>query len=143
LVVQLLSGVVWAAYDLGVFLLIFENIGAKERTSVLASYNFVNAVAMVGGSLLGGVILNSLHETTGAYMTLFGLSAIVRIFTLALLWRVTAERRHPVTMDMRSLAVRPQMGGIERPVLAALNGEESSDKSDDSAAVEALEGVGG
>ncbi len=123
-VVQLLSGVVWAAYDLGVFLLIFENIGAKERTSVLASYNFANAVAMVGGSLLGGVILKVMLESTGAYMTLFGLSAIVRVFTLLLLWKVTAERRHPVTMDLRPLAVRPQMGGIERPVFASLEDEE-------------------
>ncbi len=161
--VQLLSGVVWAAYDLGVFLLIFENIGARERTSVLASYNFANAVAMVGGSVVGGVILRAMAESTDAYMTLFGLSAILRIFTLALLWRVTAERRHPVTMDLRPLAVRPQMGGIERPVLASLDtedgaaggnghappperdGDAAGDEPDsnDSTAAEALEGVGG
>lgn len=149
-VVQLLSGVVWAAYDLGVFLLIFENIGAEERTSVLTSYNFANALAMVGGSLLGGFILHALHESTYGYMTLFGLSAIVRIFTLLLLWKVTAERRHPVVMDMRTLAVRPQMGGIERPVFASLerDGESETqpgdpgDETDELAAPEALERVG-
>jgi len=125
--VQLLSGVVWAAYDLGVFLLIFENIGAKERTSVLTSYNFANALAMVGGSLLGGAILHAMHESTYGYMTLFGLSAVVRLFTLLLLWKVTAESRHPAAMDLRSLAVRPQLGGIERPVFTVLDGDGDGD----------------
>ncbi len=129
-VVQLLSGVVWAAYDLGVFLLIFENIGAKERTSVLTSYNFANAVAMVGGSLLGGAILHAMHESTYGYMTLFGLSAVVRLFTLLLLWKVTAESRHPAPMDLRSLAVRPQLGGIERPVFANRDEEGEGDRAD-------------
>lgn len=132
--VQLVSGVMWAAYDLGVFLLIFENIGRDERTSVLTSYNFANAAAMVGGSLLGGAILKLLHESTGAYMTLFGLSAGVRIFTLLLLWRVTADRRRPAAMEMRPIAVRPQLGGIERPLLAALENGEGEEAADSASA---------
>ena len=148
LFVQLLGGVVWAAYDLGVFLLIFENIPKEERTSVLTSYNFANAVAMVGGSVLGGVVLKAMAESEQAYMILFGLSGALRIVTLVFLWRVTAERTRPFTMTMRPLAVRPQIGGIERPLLAALDENGSHENvdaasGDDSASPEALERIGG
>lgn len=141
LVVQLISGVVWAAYDLGVFLLIFENIPKEERTSVLTSYNFANAVAMVGGSVLGGAMLKAMAESMQAYMLLFGLSGGLRIFTLLFLWRVTADRTRPVAMEMRPLAVRPQLGGIERPLLAALDGEENG--GDGSAHANGAPGIAG
>lgn len=149
-VVQMLGGVVWAAYDLGVFLLIFESIGREERTSVLTSYNFANAVAMVGGSVMGGILLHFYNESTQGYMILFGLSGVLRIVTLVFLWRVTTDRKHPAVMDFRPLAVRPQVGGIERPVFAALddrehtngNGHPEEAEPEDSTSVEALEGVG-
>ena len=42
------------------------------------------AVAVVG-SLIGAAIMTALHESHGAYLTLFGLSSVLRLATLGLL----------------------------------------------------------
>ncbi|MBC7857001.1 MAG: hypothetical protein IAF94_26525, partial [Pirellulaceae bacterium] len=84
-VIQLLSGIAWAAYELAMALMFFEAIPRHSRTSVLAIYNFGNALALVVGSLIGAAIMTALHETHAAYLTLFGLSSILRLATLALL----------------------------------------------------------
>ncbi|MBM4089393.1 MAG: MFS transporter, partial [Planctomycetes bacterium] len=57
--VQVVSGVVWAAYELAFFLLFFESIRDEERTSVLTVYNFINSLAWVSGAVLGGALLVS------------------------------------------------------------------------------------
>lgn len=124
-VVQLIAGAVWAAYELTTFLLLFETIPEHERTSVLTTFNLANAVAMVGGSAVGGWLLTALGTDHGAYMVIFAISGIVRVFTVVLLGR--AARVVPDTIDVnqtavstRVVAVRPNLGSIERPVLPAL-----------------------
>ena len=48
--VQLLSGICWAAYELAMALMFFEAIPRQSRTSVLAIYNFGNALALVSAA---------------------------------------------------------------------------------------------
>lgn len=83
--VQLLSGVCWAAYELAMALMFFEAIPRQSRTSVLAIYNFGNALTLVVGSLIGAAIMTVMHESHEAYLTLFGLSSVLRLATLGLL----------------------------------------------------------
>lgn len=91
LLVQLIAGVVWAAYELAMFLMFFENIRLEERTSVLTTYNFGNALATFCGSMLGGGLLLALGEHKSTYLALFAISTIARIATLSLLIRVSSE----------------------------------------------------
>ena len=94
-VVQIMSGVAWAAYELAMALMFFEAIPRHSRTSVLAIYNFGNALALVVGSLIGAAIMTALHESHAAYLTLFGLSSLLRLATLGLLM-VPAPKRPQV-----------------------------------------------
>ncbi len=89
--VQLVGGVAWAAYELAMFLLFNEAIHEDERTSVLSTFNFTNAVATAVGSLCGGLLLKVLGESPATYLTLYGLSTVARGATLVLLRRVPAE----------------------------------------------------
>ncbi len=93
LAIQLISGMVWAAYELAMALMFFEAIPRIERTSVLALYNFGNAVALVAGSLIGAAILLAMHESHAAYLTLFGLSSVLRVGTFLLLCRTRRKER--------------------------------------------------
>jgi MFS family permease len=127
LIVQFVAGAVWAAYELATFLLLFETIREEERTSVLTTFNFANAVAMVAGALLGGALLGGLGTDHTAYMVIFGISGVVRLGTLPLLARSVGK---PLTMQMEPmpvptgvLAVRPNLGAIERPLLPGIDGE--------------------
>ncbi len=86
--VQVLSGVTWAAYELAMLLLFFETIRPEERTSILTTFNFANALATAAGSLLGGGILAFFGKTQSIYLLLFALSSMARMLTLIGLMRV-------------------------------------------------------
>ncbi|MCI0363094.1 MAG: MFS transporter [Phycisphaerales bacterium] len=124
-VVQLFAGAVWAAYELATFLMLFETIREEERTSVLTTYNLAHAFATVGGASLGGFLLTHFGTGHAAYMAIFAISGSIRIFTIFLLARAARgfpvpTEPQPTTLPTRVLAVRPNLGSIERPILPAL-----------------------
>ena len=89
--IQALSGIAWAAYELAMALMFFEAIPRQQRTSMLTIYNFGNAVALVAGSLIGAAVLQMLNETHAAYLWLFAISTAMRVVSLGLLI-LTPER---------------------------------------------------
>ncbi|MBN1426700.1 hypothetical protein JXA88_19305, partial [Candidatus Fermentibacteria bacterium] len=120
LVLQIVGGVVWACYEFATFLLLFETIRDAERTSILTSFNLLNAVAIAAGSALGGLVLRLAGEGQGAYMLLFLASSAGRLFTLPLLRTVAEVPPSPFHMGFRPLAVRLSAGSVDRPILATL-----------------------
>jgi len=121
---QLVAGVAWGAYELGMFLMFFETIPRHERTSLLTIYNAGNALAMVTGSLVGAVLLKLLGEVVTSYLVLFALSAVTRGLALVLLLRVPEVAFQAVRPATRTLAVRPEEGAFEAPILPSIpNGE--------------------
>jgi len=123
LVLQLVGGAAWAAFDLATLLSFFEHIPAHGRTSVLSVYNVANALAIVVGSALGAVILDLLGGGPPAYAALLLTSSAARFASLALLRGlpdvVPVGERAPA---LRTLGLRPSAGALQRPVLPALPG---------------------
>jgi hypothetical protein len=119
------AGSVWAVYELATMLLVLESIEESERTSILTTFNLVNALATVGGATLGGAALHYGLD----YDWLFGGSAVLRIFTIALLVPMMRLPLARATMATGTVAVRPQMGSIDRPILVSLHEEENGDAS--------------
>jgi MFS family permease len=117
--VQLISGVVWAAYELAMLLMFFEAIPRQDRASVLTFYNFGNAAALVVGSLIGASILQLGRETHLAYMVLFGTSSLVRLFTVLLLGKAPQREIEVAQPAVRVIAVRADEGSVDRPILPA------------------------
>jgi MFS family permease len=97
--VQLISGIVWAAYELAMVLIFFEAIPQQDRASVMTYYNFGNAAAQVSGGLIGAAILQMGHETHGAYLAVFGISSLVRLCTVPLLRSINSQ---PLTARQRT-----------------------------------------
>ncbi|QQS08351.1 MAG: hypothetical protein IPK69_10150 [Phycisphaerales bacterium] len=88
IVAQLASGVFWAAYELGLFLMYFEAIPRRERIAVLTRFTLVNEFARTSGSLVGAGTLSGVGTGESAYRTVFLVSAACRLLTLGLLARV-------------------------------------------------------
>jgi MFS family permease len=86
-VAQLFSGAAWAAYELSTFLLFFETCDRAERTSLLTKFNLTNALAIVLGSVCGGVLLQHMGGDAGAFRLVFAISTALRVGTLFLLRR--------------------------------------------------------
>jgi MFS family permease len=118
---QLVSGAVWAAFELATLLSFFEHIPHQSRTSVLSVYNLAYALAIVGGGAIGGLVLDLGDRTQAAYVTLLAISTLARFAFLPMLRGapdvVPRSTRPPA---LRTLSVRPSSGAVQRPVLPAL-----------------------
>jgi MFS family permease len=117
---QLLSGVSWAAFELGTILSFLDVPDETERTSLLSAYYALNSLAAALASLLGGALLGAYGAGHTGYLVLFVACAAARLVALvALLYRARNEAVR-VIPAIRTLAVRPWGGGVIRPVLATL-----------------------
>ena len=115
---QLVAGALWAAYELATFLLMFEHLAERERTSLFAAYNLGNSAAMALGSLLGGALLRAFGAEAHAYAILFLVSTLLRALTLAWLPRERAALRLGRLPELAVTAVRPSLGSLDRPLPA-------------------------
>jgi MFS family permease len=133
--VQLLSGMMWACYEMATMLLLLETIPANERTSVLTTQNCLNALMIVIGAACGAVIFQLMGQDKQAYHTLFIVSAVLRLGTVILLARVHKPAIKNITpIIFRTVGIRPQFGGIDRPLLASIE-DENTEKVSTSAGV--------
>lgn len=120
MLIQVYSGMVWAAYELAFFLMFFESIPEEKRTSMLTVYNLINVTAWVSGAALGGFILFRMNTQFEGYLLLFGLSAIGRFFAILLLYRVPKIDVAADEIGLRTIAVRPNGANLDAPVLPSL-----------------------
>lgn len=118
--VQVISGLAWAAYELAFLLMFFETIPRRERTGVLTIYNLGNATALVFGAAIGAVLLQAMNESVAAYLALFGISSLARLTTVVLLVRVPDLRFKIVPPATRTLAIRPNAAAMDRPILPSM-----------------------
>lgn len=118
MLLQFLGGVSWAAYELAFFLMFFESIREDERTSLLTLYNLAHSAAAVAGGLIGGLILSVFGEQAHVYLAIFALSSAVRGASLLLARRIPDARTKARPWPLRTLAVRPVDGSIDRPIVA-------------------------
>lgn len=119
LAAQIGAGAMWAAYELGSFLALFERLPDGERTSLLALHNLANAAAIATGSIAGGAILLAFGRTSEVYTFLFAATVVLRLVALTILPRTPAPTPVPSAepIGARTLAVRPSLGAIDGPIL--------------------------
>jgi MFS family permease len=125
LALQLCAGTVWAAFELAVLLAFFERIPAERRTQVLSMFNLANALAIVGGSAVGSLLTRMSPGGIASYVVLFAASSGLRALCLLALRRVPELPGAEGAMPVRTLAVRPSAGAVQRPIVAGLDAEPS------------------
>jgi hypothetical protein len=124
---QLVAGVVWGAFELATLLAMFDHLEPRTRISVLTYYNLSSALVVVLGSLIGTALFRSVSPPASAYLAVFVASSACRLAPLLVLRgarRVRAGADLPEAM--RTLAVRPNAGALQRPVLAGVEEEEGA-----------------
>jgi MFS family permease len=119
---QLMAGAAWGGYELATLLSFFDSIPRNKRVGILTIFNVANAGAIVVGSLLGGTLLGALGAGRGAYAMLFAASAVARFGALALLVRVPQVNVRALWSALRSMALRPAVAALDRPILRSLPG---------------------
>jgi MFS family permease len=125
LAIQLASGAAWGCYELGMSLSFIEKIPGHHRMRVLSLFNTFNGLAMVGGSICGGLLLQQLDKSTFAFMTVFTLSGVFRIaamywFPYQLLERRCAQVK-PLPVPTVEIAVMTPALTAPAPMIYAPN----------------------
>jgi len=119
IVIQLLGGVAWGFYELAMSLVFMELIPRVHRPRILSMFGLLNAVAMVGGSLVGGLVLQLMDNQVGGFMTVFLLSTVLRALSLALFpFALLAQSSPATTMPEGLMPAAPHPNG--RPAMGSL-----------------------
>lgn len=118
--VQMYSGIMWAAYELGFFLMFFEALPLEKRTRMLTYYNLANMVALCSGALLGAALLQLLGGGQSAYWLLFATSSLGRLLALGLLFGAQLRAIRPISICLRVLGVRLSASMVDSPILSSL-----------------------
>lgn len=118
--VQALSGVMWAAYELGFFLMFFETLPIEKRTRMLTYYNLASMIALCSGAFIGAAMLQFLGGDQAAYWVLFGVSSIGRFLALGLLFGAQLRTITPIHVCLRVLGVRLSTSSVDSPILSTL-----------------------
>lgn len=118
--VQALSGIMWAAYELGFFLMFFETLPIEKRTRMLTYYNLASMIALCSGAFIGAAMLRYMGGGQSAYWVLFGVSSIGRFLALGLLFGAQLRTITPINVCLRVLGVRLSMSTVDSPILSTL-----------------------
>lgn len=92
IVVQMLSGFLWSAYELAFFLMFMEELPQKRRATALTIFNFGNSLTWCLGALAGGWWIAHFGTSIESYHNIFLISSLSRILCVGLLWQVVAKR---------------------------------------------------
>jgi MFS family permease len=76
---QILSGLGWACFELGLSLVFFQDLRHEEKVPVLTIYNLLNSMAIIGGTFIGAKLLMALGEQKSSYWILYGVGAVLRV----------------------------------------------------------------
>ena len=120
LVLQMMAGTAWGAYELALVLLFFEAIPESERTSLLTLYNVANSAALAFGSLIGALILKEVGVSVTGYLYVFAASTLLRSLAILLLRRVPATIVMSDIVPVRPLSVRASGESLDAPILSGL-----------------------
>ncbi|MCB9871847.1 MAG: MFS transporter [Planctomycetes bacterium] len=123
LVLQLFAGVAWGSVELATLLTFFEGLEERDRTRVLTLFNLANAAAISCGALAGCQLFAGLGRGPEAYAWAFSVSSAGRLSMILVLWHMRPARGI-LEMELRTLAVRPSAGALQRPILGTVHPEE-------------------
>ncbi|MFN8644765.1 MAG: hypothetical protein U0802_25030, partial [Candidatus Binatia bacterium] len=116
---QVFAGFAWAGFELATVLNLLDATDDADRAQVLSLYTLLNGVAIVAGSLLGGLVLRALGDH--GYHGLFIASSLLRAVTMLRLARGVGVRRarehsFPAVLA-RVLSMRTGSGSGWRPLV--------------------------
>lgn len=119
--IQIVSGVAWSAYELGMFLAMFDAVPKEIRTRMLSYYNFASSIAICVGAVAGASVLTFYGSGGQAYSVLFGTSSIGRLVCIGLLVGIVLPKAKLKFIATRVISVRPGAASIVAPITASVD----------------------
>lgn len=114
---EIFTGLLWGAFEVSFLVICFEEIPANKQAKIMTWYNLLHTSCIALGSILGLLCFYKLGNHIESYYLIFVTSGILRLSSICFFPRKKVVNGTVVVADFtRSLAVRPNMGSITRPV---------------------------
>lgn len=82
LVLQALSGIAWAGFEVALMVIFFKNLRQEEKTQMLTLYNLFNSSAVILGGTIGAKLLKIFGPEYGGYGVVFVTASCLRLVCL-------------------------------------------------------------
>lgn len=79
IIIQFISGFIWAGFELAGFNFIFDATSPKNRIACVSFYNVSNGISILFGGIIGGLIVKFNHIFWSKYLLVFLLSGVLRL----------------------------------------------------------------
>lgn len=89
---QSLSGFFWGLFEVAMSVIFFNQLKHEDKIPLLTLYNFFNALAIIGGSLMGAQLLHSFGETREAYYYIFIFGGFMRTLVTVVYGQVSKNK---------------------------------------------------
>jgi len=90
--VQILTGIVWAGYDVTIFNMFLDVTTPDKRAVQTATYSIVTSIPLAVGPVLGGFIADNLVLGLAGIPLVFAISAVFRALAPVLLLKIPERR---------------------------------------------------
>ncbi len=114
---EVFSGVCWGSFEYSLFLIILNNIPRESQPRYMSVYNFSSAIAIIIGSLIGGLIFSSVSIGGNIYIIIFVISTVTRMCSLLLFPIDIKFPKIHLPVMTRPLSIRPNQGTVDRHVI--------------------------
>lgn len=120
--VQIISGFAWAGFNLCASNFIYDAVTPEKRTRCIAYFNVLNGLALCGGGLLGGFLIEKLPPFNGySILMLFMISSILRLTVALAMPRKLKEVRSVEHISSNKLffsmiGIKPMLGNERKTI---------------------------
>lgn len=115
---QVVTGVAQATFEYAAFMMYYEAVAPRERTSIVTQFQFLNETCKSAGSVVGAQLLRGFGKDQHAYAIVFWTSALARLAVLPLVARVSAAKHRPEEITTRLIGepkpAEPMMAEVRR-----------------------------
>jgi MFS family permease len=111
---QIISGIVWAGYDVTIFNMFLDVTSPDKRAVQTATYSIITSVPLAIAPVLGGFIADNVVIGLAGIPLVFAISMVMRFFAPMLLLKIPERRvKHEYPLRevlMHAIEMHPSQG---------------------------------
>jgi len=111
---QIYGGFIWAGFELASFVFVYDITKSAQRTAAIAVNNALNGLAILGGSILGGVLIRYNEVFSSKYYLAFLVSFFLRYLASILFVPRLEEVREVEKIGYRKLIMEIVTAGTTK-----------------------------
>ena len=130
-ILEIFTGLLWGAFEIAFLVTCFEEIPSEQQAQFMTWYNLLHTLCIGIGCVAGISTFYFMENSIHTYYVIFVVSGILRLSSILFFPRKKIiNGKTIVSTFVKTLAVRPNMGIIGRPMWQIFNKVKSRNRPD-------------